>query len=680
MNPEISPELIDKLETLRESIRYHNYRYHVLDDPEISDLEYDRLMVELLRIESDHPELISEDSPSQRAGGTPAAGFKRVSHPAPILSLSNAFDEESVKAWITRIGRIDSRVAAADFVVEPKIDGLTVILHYRDGILIQGATRGDGQVGEDITPNIKTVRSIPLRIPVRAGQATAPPYLVVRGEAFIPRAEFDALNKQRGAAGERTYQNPRNTAAGSLRQLDPRRTAAHPITILCYAIVAGEGDLPNTQWETIRLLEELGFPVPEASLTKDIPETMKVIHSWLERRNDLPFEADGVVVKINDLSLSAELGVVGKDPRGAVAFKFPAQEVTTRLDRIGVNIGRTGVLTPFAELEAVEISGVIVRKATLHNFDYIAEKDIREGDRVLVKRAGDVIPYVIGPIPSARNGSEIPYVPPVQCPSCGEPVTHSEGEVAWFCRNPACPARLVRYLEHFVSRGAMEIAGFGVRIGEQLIAAGLIRDIADIYYLRKEDLLNLEGFAEKKAENLIQAIENSKARPLGRLITALGIGGVGEVGAATLAATFGNLERLSEANLEVLTEVEGVGPNIAAEIAGWFSLPENQQVLAKLKDAGVWPVEVGRLSPEGGPGPLDGLVFVVTGTLTQFSRDGISEFIQQNGGKVTGSVSKNTNYLLAGDSPGSKLDKAQSLGVPVIGEEELLKLAGQAAD
>ncbi|HJS30207.1 MAG TPA: NAD-dependent DNA ligase LigA, partial [Anaerolineales bacterium] len=499
MNSTPGSDLYQKLDDLRQSIRYHNYRYHVLDDPEISDLEYDRLMSELVQIETDHPELMTPDSPTQRAGGTPAEGFKRVRHPAPILSLANAFDAESVKAWLNRISRIDSRVAEADFVIEPKIDGLTVILHYRDGTLVQGATRGDGVVGEDITPNIKTLRSVPLKIPVRKEEKPAPPYLVVRGEAFIPLAEFEALNKRLEAAGERTYLNPRNTAAGSIRQLDSRLTAMKPLTILCYAIVAGEGPLPDTQWETIRLLESLGFPVPEASRTSNLEQSMKVIATWLERRNDLPYEADGVVIKINDLSLSSDLGVVGKDPRGAIAYKFPAQEVTTRLERIGVNIGRTGVLTPFAELEAVEISGVIVRKATLHNFDYIADKDIRVGDRVLVKRSGDVIPYVIGPITSARNGTEIPYTPPSICPSCSEPVVKTPGEVAWYCRNPACPAQLVRNLEHFVSRGAMEITGFGVRIGEQLIAAGLIRDVADIYFLKKADLLSLEGFAEKKA-------------------------------------------------------------------------------------------------------------------------------------------------------------------------------------
>jgi DNA ligase (NAD+) len=403
---------------------------------------------------------------------------------------------------------------------------------------------------------------------------------------------------------------------------------------------------------------------------------MRVIATWLERRNDLPYEADGVVIKINDLALSSDLGVVGKDPRGAIAYKFPAQEVTTRLERIGVNIGRTGVLTPFAELEAVEISGVIVRKATLHNFDYIADKDIRVGDRVLVKRSGDVIPYVIGPIASARNGTEIPYTPPSICPSCSEPVVKTPGEVAWYCRNPACPAQLVRNLEHFVSRGAMEITGFGVRIGEQLIAAGLIQDVADIYFLKKADLLSLEGFAEKKAENLIRAIEASKSQPLSRLITGLGIGGIGEVGAALLAAIFQSLDRLSTASIETLTQVEGIGPNIASEIISWFEQPRNQVVLSKLESAGVWPVEVDSGTHKGGPGPLDGLVFVVTGTLSSFSRTEISDFIQKNGGKVTGSVSNKTNYVVAGENPGSKIDKAQSLGVAVIDEAELMSLVG----
>ncbi|MDX1437560.1 MAG: NAD-dependent DNA ligase LigA, partial [Anaerolineales bacterium] len=445
-------------------------------------------------------------------------------------------------------------------------------------------------------------------------------------------------------------------------------------TILCYSIITADGPLPETQWESLEYLRALGFPVPNAERRDTLEAALEVVHDWVDTRADLPYEAEGIVIKINNLALSEDLGVVGKDPRGAIAYKFPALEVTTRLNDIGVNVGRTGVLTPYAELEPVEISGVIVRKATLHNFDYIDEKDIRIGDRVLVKRAGDVIPYVIGPVTSARKGDEKPFEPPQQCPSCSEPVQHKPGEVAWYCNNPACPAQLVRVLEYFVSRGAMEIEGFGIKIGEQLIEAGLIKDIADIYFLSREDLLDLEGFAEKKADNLLLAIRDSKSRPLARLITALGIEGVGEVVATTLAETFHSLDRLSSLTIDELTEVEGIGPNIAEEIVSWFNQDNNQRVLGKLKEAGVWPVEQVTASPGDGVRPLDGLVFVVTGTLTQYTRREVSDHIKRLGGKVTGSVSKKTDYLLAGQNAGSKLTKANDLGVKVIDEAGLQDL------
>ncbi len=665
-------DLRQRYEDLKREIHYHNYRYYVLNDPIISDYEYDQLMAELRRIEAEHPDWVTPDSPTQRAGAPPAEGFAKVRHPAPILSLANAFNAADLRAWLERIARLDPRVREADFVVEPKIDGLTVVLHYRDGVFTLGATRGDGEVGEDITANLRTVRALPLRIPVDPEGPPPPPYLVVRGEAFITKKDFEELNRRLAEAGERTYLNPRNTAAGSLRQLDPAVTAQRPITLLCYAIVAGEGDLPQTQWETLAYLRRLGFPVPEAVHCPDLECVIRTYEDWLARRETWPYEMDGLVVKINDLRLQAALGVVGKDPRGAIALKFPAQEVTTTLLDIGVNVGRTGVLTPYAILEPVEIGGVIVKQATLHNFDYIREKDIRIGDRVLVKRAGDVIPYVIGPVVSARTGKERIFEPPTRCPVCGEPVVHPEGEVAWYCVNAACPAQLIRNLEHFASRNAMDIRGLGIKIVEQLVEAGLVEDVADLYYLKKEDLLRLEGFAEKKAENLLQAIEASKRRPLERLITALGIRGVGEVVAATLARHYPDLDALSRATPEALEAIEGIGPHIAESIVEWFRTPRNRKVLEKLRRAGVWPRAETHREPQAQP--LAGLTFVITGTLPSMTREEAKAYIQAHGGRVASSVSRKTDYLVVGENPGSKLQKAQALGVKTIDEATLRRM------
>ncbi len=561
--------LRQRYERLKQEIHFHNYRYYVLDSPVISDAEYDRLMAELRQIEAEHPEWVTPDSPTQRAGAPPAERFEKVRHPRPVLSLANAFGVEEARAWYDRIRKLDERVARTAFVVEPKIDGLSVVLHYREGVFVQGATRGDGEVGEDITANLRTIKSIPLRIPVErpgaigeqlplfassSGGPRMPSYLVVRGEAFIPLAEFEALNRRLQEAGERTYLNPRNTAAGSLRQLDPAVTASRPLSILVYQVVYAEGgDPPTSQWEVLQWLAGLGFPVTDVARRFDTFEAaLEYTLTWQERRDALPYEADGMVIKIDDLRLAEALGYVGKDPRGAIAFKFPAREVTTRVLAIEVEVGRTGVLTPKAILEPVEINGVVVRNATLHNFDYIVEKDIRVGDRVLVKRAGEVIPYVIGPIPDLRTGEEKPYQPPQTCPACGQPVEHLAGEVAWYCVNAACPAQLVRNIEHFVSKSAMDIAGLGIKIVEQLVEAGLVTDVADLYFLQPEQLLSLEGFAEKKTENLLRAIAESKRRPLARLITALGIRGVGEVVARDLAAHFGSLDALAQALLEDL--------------------------------------------------------------------------------------------------------------------------------
>jgi len=667
--------LYQELEHLRQDIHFHNYRYHVLDAPVISDVEYDRLMVRLKAIENEHPEWITPDSPSQRAGSAPLDRFVKVAHPAPILSLANAFDADGVRAWFERSVKLDGRVRKTSLVVEPKIDGLTVVLTYRNGIFVQGATRGDGEIGEDITANLRTVKALPLHIPVNSSGPRVPDYFVVRGEAFITLNDFDALNQRLQEAGEKTYLNPRNTAAGSLRQLDPSLTASRPLTLYVYQIAAADGPTPTTQWELLDFLKALGFPIAsEISLHHDLESAIAACQAIGEKRDDMAYEVDGTVIKINDLAIAAELGIVGKDPRGAIAFKFPAREVTTILKDIGVNVGRTGVLTPYAILEPVEIGGVVVKQATLHNFDYIAEKDIRIGDRIMLKRAGDVIPYVIGPVSDARTGQEKPYVPPSTYPTCGQAVEHFEGEVAWYCVNSACPAQLVRNLEHFVSRGAMDIAGMGIKIVEQLAQAGLVRDVADIFTLQRENLLTLEGFAEKKADNLLQAISAARGQPLSRLINALGIHGVGEVMALDLTAHYQDLDSLSQATVTDLQQIEGIGPNIAAAIVDWFERDRNRAVLAKLKAAGLWPVVAARPAAEAGSQPLKEMTFVVTGALAGFSREGIKEYIQQYGGKVTDSVSKKTSYLVVGDAPGSKLEKARELGVTILDEAALRKL------
>jgi DNA ligase (NAD+) len=665
----------NRIEELRNTINYHNYRYYVLDDPVISDQEFDLLMRELKALEEKNPDVISPDSPTQRLGNQIADRFIKTNHPKPILSLANSFDEKDICDWYERISRLDNRVKLSKFILEPKIDGLTVVLHYQDGILIKGATRGDGITGEDITSNLKTVKTIPLKIPVDPLGTPPPPYLVVRGEVFIEKADFEKLNRKLEDAGEKTYQNPRNTAAGSLRQLDPTLTATRPLKILCYSIVVTENEYPKTQWESLGTLRRLGFPVPEsARRLNSIEEVIQDLKTWAENRESLPFEVDGVVIKLDDLLVAEDLGIVGKDPRGAIAFKFPAREVTTTLNNIGVNVGRTGVLTPFAILEPVEVGGVIIKQATLHNFNYIREKDIRIGDRVLIKRAGDVIPYVIGPIKDLRNNNQEIYIPPELCPTCGEVVENLEGEVAWYCVNAACPAQLVRNVEHFVSRSAMDIDGLGIKIVEQLVNSGAIQDAADLYTLTNHDLLNLDGFAEKKAENLLKAIGESKNRNLSRFIFSLGIKGVGEVLSTELAIRYRNLDNLSNSKFEDIQEMEGVGPNIAQAIVDWFERARNRVVLEKFKQQGIWPISEGASSVSEEL-PLFGKTFVITGTLEGMTREEAKTLIERAGGKVVDSVNKKTDYLVLGENPGSKYEKGKEMRIAIIDKQLLLDLS-----
>ena len=657
---------------LRKQLNLHNYRYHVMDDPLISDSEYDQMLIELRELEQQHPELATDDSPTHRVGGPVSERFVRVPHPGPILSLGNAFSEDDVRAWYARIARLDARVEQAAFVVEPKLDGLTVVLHYQNGTFNLGATRGDGQNGEDITSNLRTIRTLPLRVPVDPNGIKVSARLVVRGEAIIFKKDFSEMNRRAEAEGGKTYVNPRNTAAGSLRQLDTSLTAARPIRLFCYSVIESTGKPLKSQWLVLEKLRDLGFPVEgNARICEGIEEVITVIQELAGKRDSFAYEIDGMVIKLDDLELASSLGVVGKDPRGAIAFKLPAEERTTQLLDIGLNVGRTGVITPFAILEPVYVGGANVRQATLHNFDFIKEKDIRVGDRLLIKRSGDVIPYVIGPIIEARTGKEKRYKMPNKCPDCGEPIQVIEGEVAVFCANASCPAQRVRNLEHFASRSAMDIEGLGIKVAAQLVEQGLVEDVGDIYGLTKEALLDLEGFAGKKADKLLSAIESSKSQPLSRVINALGIRGVGETVAAGFASHFRSLEALSKAQPADLEVMEGIGPNIASGTIDWFAKPRNKKLLAKLKKAAVWPVEE---QAETGPQTLSGLTLVLTGTFPTLRRGEAKTLIEGAGGKVTGSVSSKTTFLVAGEKAGSKLSKAQDLGVKIIDEAGLRKL------
>jgi DNA ligase (NAD+) len=668
-------ETHDRIEVLRQQINSHNYRYYVLDAPVVSDAEYDALMDELRGLEAEHPELITPDSPTQRVGAEPAEGFVKVEHPAPILSLDKAASAGDIRAWWDRVSKLLPPDAPSPaWVVEPKLDGLTVVLHYEDGLFILGATRGDGTIGEDVTTNLRTVRTLPLRIPVDSGGPHPPGRLVVRGEAIMLIDDFEDLNRRQAEAEDKLFANPRNAAAGSLRQLDPRVTASRPITLLCYALVAAGGAVPPTQWEALEYLRALGFPLSEYVVRfESLDEVIAYCEGWIERRDTVPYEVDGLVIKVDDLATQAAMGVVGRAPRGAVAWKFPGREATTRVLEVGVNVGRTGALTPYAVLEPVVLGGVTIRKATLHNFEDMQRKDIREGDTVVIRRAGDVIPYVVGPVVPARTGQERVYRMPTVCPSCGEPVVSQEDEVALYCINVACPEQRVRRVGYFAA--VMDVEGLGERTAQLLVERELVQDGADLYSLKPEDLLPLEGFAEKSVTNLLAAIEATRERPLAQVTAALGIRGVGFTVAQLLAAHYRSLDELAAAGREELESIEGLGPHTAGAIVEWFARPRNQAFVDKLRRAGV------RLEQEAPAvpveGPLDGLTFVITGTLPTMSREEATRFVERHGGRVTGSVSSKTSYLLVGDSPGgNKYRKAQQLEVPLIDEARLLEMVG----
>lgn len=670
-------EIKARVEELRRLLNEHNYRYHVLNAPIITDGEYDALFAELKRLETEHPELITPDSPTQRVGSDLVADLPKVRHPAPILSLGNVFSAQEIRAWRERIGRLLPENTHLTYVVEPKFDGLTVVLTYEDGVLVQGATRGNGEMGDDITPNVRTVRTIPLRIPVAGHSPAVPHRLVVRGEVIFLKKDFAALNRRLVAEGLPPFANARNTAAGAIKQKDARITAQRPLTAYCYGIVAADGPVPSTQWETLAYLRDLGFLTAHdvSRRFENLDDVIAYVQAFEERRHELPYEVDGLVIKIDDLATYRDLGVVGKDPRGAVAYKFPAEEATTRLLDVVANVGRTGVLTPTAILEPVFVSGVTVRQASLHNYDLIAQKDIRIGDTVIVKRSGEVIPYVVGPVIAARTGEERPIVPPPTCPACGAPVARDEGEVAYYCTNAACPERIARNIEYFVSRDALDIEGLGERSVRQLLEQGLIHDEADLFFLAESDLLQLEGFAEKKARNLLNGIQAAKQRPLARLIAALGIRGVGSTVAEALAQHFHSIDRLAAASEQQLQEVEGLGPHTASAIVEWFANPRNRTLIEKLRRAGV-RLEEEAIQSQRLSSRLQGLTFVLTGTLPTLKRNEAAALIEQHGGKVVDSVSKKTSYVVVGESPGSKLTKAQQLGIPLLDEAGLLAMLG----
>ena len=774
-------DLTDRIEELRERLNYHNYRYYVLDRPEVSDAQYDALMRELRVIEAEHPGLVTPDSPTQRVGAAPADGFEQVEHPRPMHSLSNAFDADEFMAWHKRVSDL-LEGEAFDMVCELKYDGLAVALTYENGVFVRGATRGNGMVGEDVTSNLRTIKSIPLRLL----SDDVPQRLEVRGEVYFPKSLFAKFNEERAARGEQTYANPRNTAAGSLRQLDPRNTAERPLDIFIYSLGYAEGgEVPDTHWEMLQYLKRLGFKVSDDSRRVQTPEEAVAFYNqWVHSyEEELDAAADGIVIKVDNLDYQRHLGVVGREPRWAVAYKFPAVQEITRLMDIRVNVGRTGSINPYAVLEPVNIAGATVRQATLHNEDYIRSKDLLIGDWVVVERAGEVIPQVVSVIADRRSGDEREFQMPVVCPDpmCGEPIVSPEDDAMSYCVNASCPTQLVRLLEHFVSRGAMDIDGMGIKWGEYLIQQGLIRDVADIYYLKPDDLarLNLldvidaakarpfedalaasgiptvgkksasiiaerfgnmgalssaseldigeligvsartakavvghfaelrgqphitdissdflgnglidvqsdlfyvnrrhllqpETLRQKSVSNLLNAIEASKGRPLARVLVALGIRHVGGEVAELLAREFTTIDNLMAADEEALIAIDSIGPRIAESVVSYFQNDANRSVVEKLRVAGVRLEDEERVIPT--EQPFAGMRFVVTGRLERFSRSQVQDLIKQYGGAVSGSVSKNTSYLVAGEGGGSKLADAQRLEVEVLTEDELLAM------
>jgi DNA ligase (NAD+) len=658
-----------RAEELRAALDYHNHRYYVLDDPEIADAEYDRLMQELLAIEAEHPELVTQDSPTHRVGAAPMTAFAEAPHDQPMLSLANAFTADDLREFDRRV-RERLGVDTVRYVAEPKLDGLSLNLRYEDGRLVCGATRGDGQVGEDITANVRTIRSIPLRL-----HTDSPPQrLEVRGEVVIRKRDFERLNAERLEAGEKTFANPRNAAAGSLRQLDPRLTAKRPLTFFTFGTGAASASLGDTHVEVLRRLRDWGFRInDEVHPVAGVEECLAFYEALQARRDELDYEIDGIVYKVDDLAARDRLGATSRAPRWAIAHKLPAREATTVVEDIIASVGRTGAITPVAALQPVAVGGVTVARATLHNLDEVHRKDVRVGDTVMVRRAGDVIPEVVGVVEAKRPPNATPWSMPERCPVCGAEVIRLDDEAVHRCTGGLfCPAQQTGEIIHFVSRHAMDIDGLGEKLVEQLVGTGLVKTVVDLFRLRREQLVALERMGEKSADNLLAALDRARETTLPRFLYALGISHVGAVTARTLAEHFGDLDALMSAEEQALTEVPDVGPVVAASLVHFFAQQANREVIAGLREAGVrWPAITPKPRQEQ---PLAGKSFVLTGTLPNMTRDEARELIEARGGKVTGSVSRKTDYVVAGESPGSKLDKARSLQVQVLDEEGLRAL------
>ncbi|HYU56468.1 MAG TPA: NAD-dependent DNA ligase LigA [Actinomycetota bacterium] len=659
-----------RVEELRELINHHRYRYHVLDDPEVSDAEYDELIRELETLEAEFPELVTPDSPTQLVGAPPAELFRPVRHRARMLSLDNAFSPEELAAWVRRVEREVGRDVG--YVCELKIDGVAIALKYENGRFVEGSTRGDGEVGEDVTPNLRTIEEIPNRLK----GSGHPRVLEVRGEVYLPVKAFERINEELLADGGRTFANPRNAAAGTLRQKDPAVTASRPLEVWCHGVLFAEGARFASHSEVLAKLQSWGLRVnPDTRPAKDLDAVLAYCAHWQEHRHSVDYEIDGVVVKVDSIGQQEELGATSKAPRWAIAYKFPPEERTTVLRKIDVHVGRTGAVTPFAFLEPVRVGGVTVGLATLHNEDEVHRKDVRNGDTVIVRRAGDVIPEVVGPVPAKRPRGARVWHMPKNCPSCGTPLVRPEGEAVWRCPNKrGCPSQAIESLFHFAGRGAMDVEGLGYKTVMALIDKGFLSDFADVYALSPEKLSELPGFKDKAITNLMRAVEASKDRPLWRLLVGLSIRHVGGHVAQVLAREFGTLDRLQAAELDELGAVEGIGPEIARSVYEWFRDPENLRLLVRLRTAGVRTDEP---VTEAAEGPLAGTTIVLTGGLQSMSRDEATAAAEAAGARVASSVSAKTSFVVGGENPGTKYDKAVSLGVEIVDEREFLKRLGR---
>ena len=653
-----------RLKELRESIDYHSYRYHALDDPEIADAEYDALMAELIEIESAFPDLVAADSPTQRVGAPPSDLFAPVEHRSSMMSLDNCFSLEELQAWGKRVER---GIGSADgFVTELKMDGVAVNLIYEDGKFVKGATRGDGRVGEDITSNLRTIQAVPMKL-----RGKAPKVLEVRGEVYMRTDDFEKLNRSLEEHGAKAFANPRNSAAGSLRQKDPKVTADRKLSLVCHGVGYVEGIRFPSHWKSLEAIREWGLRTNlENRRVTDLDEVYDFCTHWEEHRHDVPYEIDGCVIKVDPIAQQEELGYTSKAPRWAIAYKFPPEERTTLLENIFVHTGRTGAVTPFAQLDPVFVGGVTITTATLHNQDEVARKDVRPGDTVIVRRAGDVIPEVVGPVLTKRPAGTRPWRFPKKCPSCKAELVRNEGEAVTRCVNVDCPSQRIEKIFHFAGRGGMDIEGLGYQTVMAMIEKGFLQDFGDVYYLTREQVGELEGFGEKSIDNLMTAIEKSRSRDLGNVIAALGIPMVGSTVAQLLAREVRSLEKLENMSADELESIEGIGPIMAQSIASFFDEPRNREIIQKLRDGGVKPVP----PPEAKEGPLTGKTFVLTGSLEGFSRSEAQAAIEDHGGKVVSSVSKKTDFVVVGENPGSKHDKAVQLGIEILDESALKKL------